>query len=162
MAKEETPKDQFDEVFDVMPGADKDTGEVEALDLNFGLGDEPVEEPVAEADEVEETEEVEEEVVAEAEQEEDEPVEEEPAAEETEEVVAEAEAEPEPAPEPPKDNKMVPKSRLDEVLAKQKALQKQLEDMKKAQEPPADAPEAYDFRRQRARVHEFGARWQRS
>ena len=145
MAKEETPKDQFDEVFDVMPGADKDTGEVEALDLNFGLGDEPVEEPVAEADEVEETEEVEEEVVAEAEQQEDEPVEEEPAAEETEEVVAEAEAEPEPAPEPPKDNKMVPKSRLDEVLAKQKALQKQLDDMKKAQEPPADAPEAYDF-----------------
>lgn len=145
MAKEETPKDQFDDVFDVMPGADKDTEEVEALDLNFGLGDEPVEEPVAEADEVEETEEVEEEVVAEAEQEEDEPVEEEPAAEETEEVVAEAEAEPEPAPEPPKDNKMVPKSRLDEVLAKQKALQKQLDDMKKAQEPPADAPEAYDF-----------------
>lgn len=145
MAKEETPKDQFDEVFDVMPGADKDTEEPESLDLNFGLGDEPAEEPVAEA---EEPEEVEEEVVAEAEEAEveEEVEEEEPVAEETEEVVAE-EAEPEPAEEPDvtKDKPMVPKSRLDEVLAKQKALQKQVEDMKKAQEPPADAPDAYDF-----------------
>lgn len=145
MAKEETPKDQFDEVFDVMPGADKDTEEPESLDLNFGLGDEPAEEPVAEA---EEPEEVEEEVVAEAEEAEveEEVEEEEPAAEKTEEVVAE-EAEPEPAQEPDvtKDKPMVPKSRLDEVLAKQKALQKQVEDMKKAQEPPADAPDAYDF-----------------
>jgi hypothetical protein len=142
MAKEETPKDQFDEVFDVMPGADKDTEEPESLDLNFGLGEEPAEEPVAEAEELEE---VEEEVVAEAEEVE-EAEEEEPVAEETEEVVAE-EAEPE-APQDPgvtKDKPMVPKSRLDEVLAKQKALQKQVDDMKKAQEPPADAPEAYDF-----------------
>ena len=58
MAKKDSVEEQFDQVFDVMPGADKDTEEVEALDLNFGLGDEPVEEPVAEADEVEETEEV--------------------------------------------------------------------------------------------------------
>ena len=151
MAKKDSVEEQFDQVFDVMPGADKVTEETEALDLNFGLGEEPAEEPVAEA---EETEEVEEEVVAEAEEEveaEEEPVaeeteEEQPVAEETEEVVAE-EAKSEPAEEPPvtKDNKMVPKSRLDEVLAKQKALQKQLDDMKKAQEPPEDAPEAYDF-----------------
>ena len=42
---------------------------------------------------------------------------------------------------------MVPKSRLDEVLAKQKALQKQLDDMnkQKAAEEKATAPEAYDF-----------------
>ena len=40
---------------------------------------------------------------------------------------------------------MVPKSRLDEVLAKQKALQKQLDEMKAAQEPAEDAPEAFDF-----------------
>ena len=40
---------------------------------------------------------------------------------------------------------MVPKSRLDEVLQKQKALQKQLEDMKKAQEPAENAPDPYDF-----------------
>jgi hypothetical protein len=146
MAKEETPQDKFDEIFDVMPGADKDTEAEASLDLNFGLGDEPAEEPVAEIDE---------DVVAEVEepeQEEEAPVEEESAEKDAEkaekyaekdaeEVVAEAEAEPEPA----KDTKMVPKSRLDEVLAKQKALQKQLDDMRKAQEPTADAPEAYDF-----------------
>ena len=40
---------------------------------------------------------------------------------------------------------MVPKSRLDEVLAKQKALQKQVDDMKAANEKPAEAPEEYDF-----------------
>jgi len=142
MAKEETPKDQFEQVFDVMPGADKDTEVVEALDLNFGLGDEPVEEPVAQLEETEEVEEV----VAEAEEAEEEAAEEEPVAEEAEAVVAE-EAEPEPAQEPSvtKDGKMVPKSRLDEVLQREKALKKRLEDMKKAQEPPADAPEAYDF-----------------
>ena len=142
MAKEETPKDQFEQVFDVMPGADKDTEVVEALDLNFGLGDEPVEEPVAQLEETEEVEEV----VAEAEEAEEEAAEEEPVAEEAEAAVAE-EAEPEPAQEPSvtKDGKMVPKSRLDEVLQREKALKKRLEDMKKAQEPPADAPEAYDF-----------------
>lgn len=47
--------------------------------------------------------------------------------------------------EPETKNPMVPKSRLDEVLAKQKALQKQVEDMKAANEKPADAPEEYDF-----------------
>jgi hypothetical protein len=40
---------------------------------------------------------------------------------------------------------MVPKSRLDEVLQKQKALQKQLEDLKKAQQPAENAPDPYDF-----------------
>ena len=40
---------------------------------------------------------------------------------------------------------MVPKSRLDEVLAKQKALQKQLDEAKAANETPAEAPEQYDF-----------------
>ena len=40
---------------------------------------------------------------------------------------------------------MVPKSRLDEVLAKQKALQKQVDDMKAAAEKPEEAPEEYDF-----------------
>lgn len=138
MAKEETPNSQFDQVFDVMPGAERDTEEVEAVDMNFGLGEEEpeVEEPVAEAEE---------EPVAEAETPEEEPEEEEVVAEETEEPVAEAEPEPEPEPEPEKKDHMVPKSRLDEVLQKQKALQKQLEDMKKAQEPPANAPDPYDF-----------------
>ena len=40
---------------------------------------------------------------------------------------------------------MVPKSRLDEVLAKQKALQKQLDDMKAAQVESPDAPSEYAF-----------------
>jgi hypothetical protein len=39
---------------------------------------------------------------------------------------------------------MVPKSRLDEVLAKQKALQKQLDEANKAQQVQKDAP-TYDF-----------------
>ena len=40
---------------------------------------------------------------------------------------------------------MVPKARLDEVLNKQKALQKQIDDMKAAQAPAAEAPEEFDF-----------------
>jgi len=44
-----------------------------------------------------------------------------------------------------KPNHMVPKKRLDEVLGKLKASQKELEEMKKATTPPPDAPEAYDF-----------------
>jgi len=138
MAKKETPEEQFDTVFDVMPGAERDTEEVEAVDMNFGLGEE---EPEPEEPETEEQEEP----VAEAETPEEEQEEEEVVAEETEEPVAEAESEPEPEPEPEKKDHMVPKSRLDEVLQKQKALQKQLEDMKKAQEPPANAPDPYDF-----------------
>jgi len=134
MAKKETPEEQFDTVFDVMPGAERDTEEVEAVDMNFGLGEE---EPEPEEPETEEQEEP----VAEAETPEEQPEEEEVVAEETEEPVAEAE----PEPEPEKKDHMVPKSRLDEVLQKQKALQKQLEDMKKAQEPPANAPDPYDF-----------------
>lgn len=138
MAKKETPEEQFDTVFDVMPGAERDTEEVEAVDMNFGLGEE---EPEPEEPETEEQEEP----VAEAEMPEEEQEEEEVVAEETEEPVAEVESEPEPEPEPEKKEHMVPKSRLDEVLQKQKALQKQLEDMKKAQEPPANAPAPYDF-----------------
>ena len=40
---------------------------------------------------------------------------------------------------------MVPKARLDEVLAKQKALQKQLDEINAANEKAEDAPEDYDF-----------------
>ena len=39
----------------------------------------------------------------------------------------------------------VPKARLDEVLAKQKALQKQLDEINAANEKAEEAPEAYDF-----------------
>jgi Skp family chaperone for outer membrane proteins len=104
------------ETLEVMPGADvMEVGE--PLDMNFGLG-------------------VEEELVPES-------------AEEAEELVpesAELEAElAEPEPEPQAKMPMVPKARLDEVLAKQKALQKQLDDIRAKNEPAADAPEEFDF-----------------
>lgn len=133
-------EDQKDElVFDRMPGSDApEEPAAESLDLNFGLGEEPVEEP----EDVEE-------VVAEAEEA---PVED---AEVAEEPVAEVEESPlaadapveeakEPAPEEPRKH-MVPKSRLDEVLAKQKALEKQLDDLRAQKQEPGEAPEAYDF-----------------
>lgn len=137
MAKKETPEEQFDTVFDVMPGAERDTEEVPAVDMNFGLGEEPVQEE----------EEPEEEIAAETEEESVAEVEEPEAEEEPEEPVAEVEeaAEPVAEAEPEKKDHMVPKSRLDEVLQKQKALQKQLEDMKKAQQPAENAPDPYDF-----------------
>lgn len=149
MAKKDTVDDRFDQVFDVMPGADRDTEEVESVDMNFGLGEEPEEEAepeLQEAAEVEEEPVVAEETQEEAPEEPEEAVaEEETVAEEAEEPVAEAEPEPEPEPEPQKKDHMVPKSRLDEVLQKQKALQKQLEDMKKATEPSENAPDPYNF-----------------
>jgi len=139
-------EDQKDRIeFDRMPGSDApEEPAAESLDLNFGLGEAPVEEP----DDVEE-------VVAEAEEApvEDAEVAEEPVAE-VEEPTAEVEqpaladetpvtAE-QPAPEEPRKH-MVPKSRLDEVLAKQKALEKQLDDLRAQKQEPGEAPEAYDF-----------------
>ena len=135
-------------VFETMPGADKLSEDSEvSLDMNFGLGEEG-----EEAEEVEEAtaEKTEEEVV-------EEPQEEEVAEETQEETVAETdeapveeeveteEPEPEPTPEPESKKPMVPKSRLDEVLAKQKALQKQLDEARAAQLPAEDAPEPYSF-----------------
>jgi len=115
------------ETLEVMPGADVMEAS-EPLDMNFGLGveEELVPESAEEAEElVPESAELE----AEAEVEE-------------EEVEAEL-AEPEPEPQAKKP--MVPKARLDEVLAKQKALQKQLDDIRAENEPAADAPEEFDF-----------------
>jgi len=124
--------------YETMPGADK-LEENEGLDMNFGLG----EEPVAEVEEEEVTAEAEEEVTAEAEAEAEEEV---TAEAEAEEVTAEVEEEPEPElEEAPTKKPMVPKSRLDEVLAKQKALQKQLDDMKAAQTIAEEAPSEYAF-----------------
>ena len=54
-------------------------------------------------------------------------------------------AQPKEATKRSKPNHMVPKKRLDEVLGKLKASQKELEDLKLAATPPPDAPEAYDF-----------------
>ena len=139
-------EDQKDRIeFDRMPGSDApEEPAAESLDLNFGLGEEPVEEP----DDVEEVVEEVEEVVAEAAESPEEPVgeAEEPAAEVEQPALADetpVTAE-EPAPEEPRKH-MVPKSRLDEVLAKQKALEKQLDDLRAQKQEPGEAPEAYDF-----------------
>lgn len=127
--------------FDRMPGSDPlEEAPQEKMDLNFGLGDEPK----AEAPEVED--EPATEPVAET-------VDEPEVAEEKAEVEPVAEAEtpeaPEPeakkAPEPEQKKPMVPKARLDEVLAKQKALQKQLDDLMAAKNAAETAPNAYDF-----------------
>ena len=131
---QETDKSE-DLTFATMPGADA-LEQPENLDLNF--------ETVIE----EETEETEDnESLVEPTEEEVEPAEEDAEEELTEEEelpqVAEAE-EIEDIP-PPKKKPMVPKARLDEVLAKQKALQKQLDDMKEAQAPAEDAPEEFDY-----------------
>ena len=140
-------------VLTTLPGADAPEPQQESLDLNFGLGEEEDEtespEEVVE-DTVEETEAVAEEAEIEDEADEaDEPVEEpelEQVAEAEEDDDAEVvDEEPVPEPEAPRKKPMVPKSRLDEVLAKQKALQKQLDDMKAAQEVAENAPEEYDF-----------------
>ena len=133
-------------MYDTMPGGDP-IEEGEDLDLNFGLDDNgnPIEEEESEEDVAEETEDA---VVEEEGDADPEPAVEEPEDETTDEAeteepeeVEEAVAEVEEAPKRP----MVPKSRLDEVLAKQKALQKQLDEMKAQQEPAEDAPETYDF-----------------
>jgi hypothetical protein len=130
--------------FDRMPGADQlEEGANDRLDMNFGLGQEPVaEEPVEEVEEEEQDE-----PSALGEEPEDpeasEVDEDEPSAlgEEPEIEAEEAEIEDEPEQKKP----MVPKSRLDEVLAKQKALQKQLDDLMAAKEQVENAPETYDF-----------------
>ena len=126
--------------FDAMPGADA-IEQAENLDMNFGLGEEPAE-VEAEADtEVEAEAETETEVEAETDTEIEAEAEAEPALDDEPEV-AQDETEPD---EAPAKKQMVPKSRLDEVLAKQKALQKQLDDMKAAQTLAEEAPGEYDF-----------------
>jgi hypothetical protein len=129
-------------VVEQMPGADPaEAAPEQPFDFNFGLGDEPAP-PAAEASAPDPTPEPT-------------PEPEKPAAEPTPEPVSEAakpETPPEPTPEPPKAAKepeqrrpMVPKARLDEVLAKQKALQKQLDDLMATRQAAETAPDAYDF-----------------
>ena len=120
--QDDTSTEETTMQFDVMPGADRPDEDPAGLDLNFGLTDDPVTAEVAEEEVVEEEveEDVEEEVEDEAE----------------EEVVAESKS---------SKKQMVPKARLDEVLAKQKALQKQLDEMTAQNAKSAEAPDAYDF-----------------
>lgn len=122
---------------DRMPGSDPVEAPPEAkFDLNFGLGEEPkaeAPEPVAEP----------------AIEEPEAPVvpEQKVAAEPVIEPVAQEIPQPEPkiASEPEPKKPMVPKSRLDEVLAKQKALQKQLDDLMAAKTAAETAPDSFDF-----------------
>jgi len=142
--KTEETKEEATLEFDLMPGADK-IEDGDSIDLSFN----EVEEPVAEASQPEEAEaEIEEpeETVSEDEQSTEEEtveeeVEEKEVVEAEEEEVVEAEIET----EKPKKSPMVPKARLDEVLAKQKALQKQLDEINAANEKAEEAPDAYDF-----------------
>jgi len=143
MSKKDEATEEKAIEFDVMPGADRDDEAYEAIDLSFEEKEEEKVEIVAEETEDETAEEPEETV---AEEETVEEPEEEPEIEAKEQPESEPEPEPEPeavAEEPKKP--MVPKSRLDEVLQKQKALQKQLDDMKAAQKPAEDAPDEYNF-----------------
>ena len=139
------------------PGSDPVEKAKYEIDLNFP---EEITDEVLNEEEV--TEEVAEETVAETEQNEnetdgditaEETTEGTEESEETEESTEEpepeleeaAELEEEPEPEPKKP--MVPKSRLDEVLAKQRKLQEQLDALSAEKEvvPSEPAPEAYDF-----------------
>lgn len=148
MAEEKNVESQ-DVQFETMPGADpipQEDNDGFELDLSFEEKDENPEE----IDEVEETTEedpkAEEEVVTE---EEGEPATEEAGEDGTEEAPESDDgAVPEEVSEPVEEKQkspMVPKSRLDEVLAKQKALQKQLDEQsQKKAEIIEEAPE-YNF-----------------
>ena len=119
MAKKDNDTTELE--FEGMPGADAKTEEDVApfqVDMNFE------DEPETTEAEVEE-EETEEEVVG----------------EETTEEVAEEQVEEAPVEEPKAP--MVPKSRLDEVLAKNKEMQKIIQNME--EKPAEDAAPAYDF-----------------
>lgn len=161
-------EEKKDIVMDGMPGADPITEEEAkpfAVDLNFE-DEVPAEEEVVEEDsEEEEVEFPSEEVVEEVEETTDE-VEEEEDAEDPEdgedqdevEIPGESEEEETPddptaileeeeieKPKEPEKSPMVPKSRLDEVLAKNKKMQKQLDEIQqKEAESQAEAPK-YDF-----------------
>ena len=119
----EQAKDTTEETikYETMPGADAiEKQEGDDLDMNFAFGEE-----------VEETE-------AEAESEE--------VSHETEETVAEEIEKKKEEPEK-KETKspMIPKSRLDEVLAQNKALKKRIAQTEEAEKAAEEAPDAYDF-----------------
>jgi hypothetical protein len=122
--------------FDLMPGADRmEEDDSPSLDLSFTEVEEEL---------VQESVEEEEELVAESAEEDSEEI----VSEDEQSIEEETEAEVEEAPVVAgKTSKkpMVPKARLDEVLAKQKALQKQLDEINAANEKSQEAPESYDF-----------------
>ena len=173
MAKETTTEDTI--VFDSMPGGDKKNiqgTESFSVDLDFSedttaedtdpvateeqeVEEETTEEPETEVEEAE-PEAAEDETETEAVDEGEETAE--ATAETTDEGVVQEDVQQvaeEPVEVEEKKAPMVPKSRLDEVLAKQKALQKQLEELQTARiETVTEAPE-YDFAAKEAEYQQF-------
>ena len=158
MAEEKNVESQ-DVQFESMPGADpipQEDQEGFELDLSFEEKDENPEETDAVEETTEENPEAEEEVVTE---EEGEPVAEETGEGTTEEVSPGDDGQPEEQEavevEDKKKSPMVPKSRLDEVLAKQKALQKQLDEQAAQQaQVQAEAPQ-YEFEAKEAEYQQL-------
>ena len=157
MAEENKTENTDDITMDVMPGADpvpeEEAGKDFKVDMNFEEEVEfPKEEEVEEVEELkadeesqEGTEEVEEEEEAEAVVEEAESGGEEGVLEADDGDTQQPEGEVETrADEETSKEPMIPKSRLDEVLAKQRALQKKLEEATNPQEVIDEAP-TYDF-----------------
>lgn len=161
MAKKEETQETNEIVMETVPGADpvseEDTKPFE-VDLNF----ENVEEESDNEEVTEETDAPAEEEVVEEEsetpEEEETPAEPEVASEEGVDEDSDTDAQPDIQPAEGSDENipeekeveqpkapMVPKSRLDEVLAKQKALQKQLDEAKAAQEQALENAPEYDF-----------------
>jgi len=153
-AKENT---QEDVVLDKMPGADaqSEVPQKFEVDLNFGGEEEPTNEEVKEENDTPSEEEAPEEGSKTEDKEEGSP---EPEVDGEEGVDENSEAAPQPdlqstegsdedQPEPEVNKKqpMVPKSRLDEVLVKQKALKKQLDDFAKAEEAKKAQVPDFDF-----------------
>ena len=137
MSKQEDTTEDMAIEYEVMPGADRpEEDHAHQLDLSFAEVEELTQESVEEEEELtqESVEEGDEEVVAEVEE-----VEEGQDDAEEEALVAELE---DAAEAKPSKKQMVPKARLDEVLAKQKALQKQLDEMTAANVKTAEAPSA--------------------
>jgi cob(I)alamin adenosyltransferase len=147
-------EDKKEVTFDRMPGSDPiEDAQESKIDLNFGLGEEPkaelpAEEPEPAAEPATEA------PTAEVKAEEKPEI---PEAPEVPEPVVQAEAKEEPkiTQETEQKKPMVPKSRLDEVLAKQKALQKQLDDLMAAKTAAETAPESFDFASKEVQYQNF-------
>tara|TARA_R110000796_G_scaffold21290_2_gene62744 strand:+ start:3927 stop:4928 length:1002 start_codon:yes stop_codon:yes gene_type:complete len=136
----EETKEDTTTMFDVMPGADiPDEESEQLLDLSFAEVEDTLPPESVEEEEVLVAESVEEEELLVAESVEEVPE------EETEAVAEDEIEEPEVEAAKPSKKPMVPKARLDEVLAKQKALQKQLDEVNAANVKAEEAPETYDF-----------------
>ena len=160
MAKDNKTEAAVDDklMFDAMPGADAKTEEDAKgfeVDMNFELPEEdevefPKEEEIEEVEELKAEEEPSEEPEEETEEEVVEAADAEAEDSGEEELLAENDADTQQPAEPvqegldkPKEP-MIPKSRFDEVLAKQKALQKQLQEATNPVEKIESVPE-YDF-----------------